>query len=337
MATAAPIEAPQATRQLSYRKAVTEAVAQAMRDDQAIFLAGEDVGAYGGVFGVFRGLLDEFGADRVVDTPISEAALVGLGVGASLTGCRPIIDVMFMDFIGIAMDQVVNQAAKLKYMMGGNVALPLTIVTMAGAGGSMAAQHSQSLEAWLCHVPGLKVVMPSGPYEAKGLLASAIVDDNPVFVVLNKLSLGFSAPVPEESYMLPLGRAEVLREGTDITVIALGRMVHEAIQAAAVLAGDGVSVEIIDPRTLSPLDSGTLIDSVKRTHRALVVHEAVRFCGFGAEIAAQLQDDAFDWLDGPIGRVGAPYAPVPFAPSLEELYVPNADQIVTAVRSTLER
>lgn len=335
--TTAAVDAPHIVRELTYRKAVTEAVAQAMRDDASIFVAGEDVGAYGGVFGVFRGLLDEFGAERVVDTPISEAALVGLGVGASAMGCRPIIDVMFMDFIGIAMDQVVNQAAKMKYMLGGNAVLPMTIVTMAGAGGSMAAQHSQSLEAWLCHVPGLKVVMPSGAYEAKGLLAAALADDNPVIVVLNKLSLGFSADVPEAPYTIPLGKAEVLREGTDVTVVALGRMVHEATKAADLLAADGISVELIDPRTLSPLDSGTLIASVKRTHRALVVHEAVRFCGFGAEVAAQLQEEAFDWLDGPIGRVGAPYAPVPFAPSLEEHYVPNVDHIVAAVRSTLAR
>ncbi|MEY2430961.1 MAG: acetoin:2,6-dichlorophenolindophenol oxidoreductase subunit beta [Acidimicrobiaceae bacterium] len=324
-------------RDLPYLSAITEGMAQAMRADPAVFLAGEDVAGYGSVFGIFRGLFDEFGGRRVIDTPIAEAGLVGLGVGAAATGCRPVIDIMFMDFFGIAMDQLVNQAAKMKYMFGGKATLPLTICTMAGAGMSMAAQHSQSLEAWVCHVPGLKVVMPSGAYEAKGLLLAAIREDNPVIVVFNKLSLGMTAAVPEEPYELPIGQAAVVREGDDVTVIALGRMVHEALSAADALAAEGVSVEVIDPRTLSPLDTPTLADSVRKTNRAVVVHEAVRFGGFGGEIAAQLQEEAFDYLDAPIARVGAPFSPVPFSPALEQHYVPNAARIADEVRRVLAR
>lgn len=324
-------------RNLPYLSAITEGMAQAMRADPAVFLAGEDVAGYGSVFGIFRGLVDEFGSQRVIDTPIAEAGLVGLGVGAAATGCRPVIDIMFMDFFGIAMDQLVNQAAKMKYMFGGKATLPLTICTMAGAGMSMAAQHSQSLEAWVCHVPGLKVVMPSGAYEAKGLLLAAIRENNPVIVVFNKLSLGMTASVPEEPYELPLGQAAVLREGDDVTIVALGRMVHEALTAADTLAAEGVSVEVIDPRTLSPLDTPTLAESVRKTNRAVVVHEAVRFGGFGGEIAAQLQEDAFDYLDAPIARVGAPFSPVPFSPALEQHYVPNAARIADEVRHVLAR
>ena len=321
-------------RTLSYREAITEAIAQAMREDDDVFLAGEDVALYGSVFGTTRGLLDEFGDRRVLDTPISEAAIVGLGVGAAATGTRPIIDVMFMDFLGIAMDQLVNQAAKMKYMFGGGVRLPLTIMTMAGAGMSMAAQHSQSLEAWLCHVPGLKVVMPSGPYEAKGLFLTAIRDDNPVVVVLNKLSLGLTGEVPPDPYDVPLGRAEVVRSGRDCTVVAIGRMVIEAQKAAATLADEaGIDVEVVDPRTLSPLDTTTIVESVKRTNRAVVAHEAVRFGGFGGELAATIAEQAFDWLDAPVGRVGAPFSPVPFSPALEQHYVPGAAQIAEAVRA----
>ena len=332
--SAVEVDAGVDVRALSYRDAITEAIAQAMREDDGVFLAGEDVALYGSVFGTTRGLLDEFGERRVLDTPISEAAIVGLGVGAAATGTRPIIDVMFMDFLGIAMDQLVNQAAKMKYMFGGGVRLPLTIMTMAGAGMSMAAQHSQSLEAWLCHVPGLKVVMPSGPYEAKGLFLAAIRDDNPVVVVLNKLSLGLSAEVPTDAYDIPLGQAEVVRPGRDCTVVALGRMVVEAQKAAAVLAEEsGIDVEVVDPRTLSPLDTTTIIDSVKRTNRAVVAHEAVRFGGFGGELAATIGEEAFDWLDAPVGRVGAPFSPVPFSPALEKHYVPDAARITEAVRT----
>jgi pyruvate dehydrogenase E1 component beta subunit len=308
-----------------------------MREDPTIFVAGEDVGGVGGVFGTFRGLSEEFGTKRVVDTPIAEGAIIGLGVGAAVCGLRPVVDLMFMDFVGVAMDQIANQAAKIKYMFGGKVKLPLTVTTLAGAGLSAAAQHSQSFEAWLCHVPGLKVVMPSTPYDMKGLLVSAVRDDNPVFVVGNKLLLETVGPVPEELYEVPLGQAHIVRSGDDATVVATARMVHEAVAAAEQLAGEGVHIEVIDPRTLQPFDTATVVDSVRRTNRVLVVHEAVRFGGIGAEIAAQLQEEAFDYLDAPVRRLAAPFAPVPFSPVLEQAYLPNAAGIADAVRQLLGR
>ena len=322
-------------RTLAYVDAIREAMSQLMREDPDVFLAGEDIALYGGVFGTSRGMLDEFGDRRVIDTPISESGIVGMGLGAAATGLRPIIEVMFMDFMTVCMDEIVNQAAKMKYMFGGKARLPLTIRTMAGGGMSMAAQHSQSLEAWFCHVPGLKVVMPSGPYEAKGLLVSAVRDDNPVIVVENKLLLGRSAEVPEELYEIELGKANVVREGTNFTIVAMGRMVGEALKAADQLAGEGLDVEVIDPRTLQPFDTETVVNSLKKTHRALVAHEAVRFGGIGAEIAAQMQEEGFDYLDAPVGRVGAPFSPVPFSPSLEKAYVPNAETIADGVRRIL--
>jgi len=325
------------TRELRYVQAVPEAIAQAMRADPNVFVAGEDIAHYGGVFGTTRGLLDEFGPRRVVDTPISEAGLVGLGIGAAATGLRPIIEIMFMDFIGVCMDQVVNQLAKMKYMFGGKTTLPVTIRTTVGAGGANAAQHSQSLEAWFTHVPGLKVVMPSGPYEAKGLLLAAIADDDPVIIIDNKMSLGQKAHVPEEPYTLPLGEAAIVREGRDCTVVATSRMVAEARKAGEVLAGEGIEIELVDPRTLSPLDVPTIIESVQKTNRAVVAQEAVRFSGFGAEIAATIAEEAFDHLDAPVGRVGAPFSPVPFSPALEAKWVPNAEMIAAEVRKTLGR
>lgn len=327
-------EAP-AQRELPYVMAVGEAIRQLMREDPNVFIAGEDVAVYGSVFGISRGLLEEFGTDRVVDTPISEAGIMGMGIGAAAGGLRPIIDIMFMDFMTVCMDQVVNQMAKMKYMFGGKAKLPLTIHTMAGGGMNMAAQHSQSLEAWFCHVPGLKVVMPSGAYEAKGLMVAAVRDDDPVIVINNKLSLGMKAHVPEELYEIPLGQANVVRQGTNFTIVATGRMVHESLAAAETLAADGLDVEVIDPRTLQPFDTATVVESVKKTHRALVAQEAVRFAGFGAEIAAQIQEEAFDYLDAPVGRVGAPFSPVPFSPALEKHYIPNADTIVAEVRRIL--
>jgi len=322
-------------RQLPYVSAIGEAIVQLMREDPNIFIAGEDVAVYGSVFGISRGLLDEFGPGRVVDTPISEAGIAGMGVGAAASGLRPIIDIMFMDFMGVCMDQVVNQMAKMKYMFGGKAKLPITIHTMAGGGMNMAAQHSQSLEAWFCHVPGLKVVMPSGPYEAKGLMVAAVRDDNPVIVVNNKLSLGMRAAVPEELYEIPLGQANIVRPGTNFTVLATGRMVTESLKAAETLAADGLDLEVIDPRTLQPFDTETVVNSVRKTHRAIVVHEAVRFGGIGAEFAAQIQEEAFDYLDAPVGRVGAPFSPVPFSPALEKHYIPDADTIVAEIRRTI--
>lgn len=324
-------------RKITYVQAFNEAVRQCMREDESIFCAGEDIGAYGGVFGTFAGLQKEFGEMRCVDTPISEQAIVGLGVGAAVTGLRPIVDLMFMDFICVAMDQIVNQAAKLKYMFGGTATLPLTITTAGGAGLSAAAQHSQSLEAILCHIPGLKVVYPSNPYDMKGLMVSCIREDNPTVMVKNKRILGMSGHVPEELYSVPLGVADVKRQGSDVTVVAIGRMVNETLTAAKQLAEEGVECEVIDPRTLQPLDIDTIVGSARRTNRIVVVHEAVRFGGIGAEIASQIQEHAFDYLDAPVGRIGAPFSPVPFSPALEQHYVPSAASIADGIRSVLAR
>ena len=322
-------------RVLPYVAAITDGVRAVMREQPNAFIAGEDVAGAGGVYGYYNGILKEFGPDRVYDTPISEEGIVGLGVGAAATGCRPIIDLMFMDFLGECMDEVANQMAKMRYMFGGAATLPITMLTMAGAGMSLAAQHSQSLEAWICHLPGLKVVMPTTPYDAKGLIISAARDDNPVIVVLNKMSLAIQGEVPEESYAIPLGEANVVRTGTNYTIVAIGRMLHEALKAAEKLKELGIDAEVIDPRTLQPFDTNTVVKSVKKTHRAMIVHEAVRFGGIGGEIAAQIQEEAFDYLDAPVARVGAPFSPVPYSPVLEKAYVPDADRIVAEVKKQL--
>ena len=325
------------TRELTYVKAFNEGMHQIMAEDPDVFLIGEDVAGYGGVFHMFDGLLDSFGEARVKDTPIAEQAIIGLGVGAAARGLRPVCDLMFMDFIGVAMDQIFNQAAKMKYMFGGAVSVPLTITTAGGAGMSAAAQHSQSLEAWLAHVPGLKVALPATPYDAKGLIVGAIRDDNPTIVVLQKKMLGVKGPVPEELYSIPFGQATIAREGSDVTIVAIARMLPEALKAAESLAADGISVEVIDPRTVQPLDTETIVTSVRKTNRALIVHEAVQFGGIGAEISSQIQEEAFDYLDAPVARLAAPFAPVPYAPILENAYVPDAARIEQAVRRLLER
>lgn len=325
------------TRELTYVKAFNEGMHQIMAEDPDVFLIGEDVAGYGGVFHMFDGLLDSFGEARVKDTPIAEQAIIGLGVGAAARGLRPVCDLMFMDFIGVAMDQIFNQAAKMKYMFGGAVSVPLTITTAGGAGMSAAAQHSQSLEAWLAHVPGLKVALPATPYDAKGLIVGAIRDDNPTIVVLQKKMLGVKGPVPEELYSIPFGQATIAREGSDVTIVAIARMLPEALKAAEALAVDGISVEVIDPRTVQPLDTETIVTSVRKTNRALIVHEAVQFGGIGAEISSQIQEEAFDYLDAPVVRLAAPFAPVPYAPILENAYVPDAARIEQAVRRLLER
>ena len=324
-------------RKLPYVMAFNEAVSQAMEADPSVFCAGEDIGAFGGVFGTFGGLQAKFGAERVVDTPISEQAIIGLGVGAAVTGLRPIVDLMFMDFMCVAMDQIVNQAAKLKYMFGGEARIPLTITTAGGGGLSAAAQHSQSLEALLCHIPGLKVVHPATPYDMKGLMAACIREDNPTVMIKHKRLLGIQGPVPEERYIVPLGVANVVRPGNDVTIVAWGRMVHEAAAVAEKLAGDGIQCEVIDPRTLQPLDIDTIVASAKKTNRVVVVHEAVRFGGLGAEVAAQIQEHAFDYLDAPVGRIAAPFSPVPFSPALEQHYIPDAARIEAGIRSVLFR
>ncbi len=328
-------EAKPEARKLRYVAAITDGVRQVMEEQDNAFLAGEDVAGAGSVYGYYAGLLEQFGPDRVYDTPISEEGIIGLAVGSAATGCRPIVDLMFMDFMGECMDEIANQLAKMRYMFGGRATLPVTILTMAGAGASMAAQHSQSLEAWICHLPGLKVVMPTTPYDAKGLIIAAARDDNPVIVVLNKMSLAISGEVPEEPYAIELGTANIVKPGTNLTIVALGRMVHEALSAVEPLKALGIDPEIIDPRSLQPFDTQTVIKSVQKTQRALIVHEAVRFGGFGGEIAAQIQELAFDYLDAPVARVGAPFSPVPFSPALEALYVPNAERIVAEVKKML--
>ena len=326
-----------AVRELTYVKAYNEALQQAMREDERVFVVGEDVAGYGGVFRMYDGLLEEFGERRMIDTPISEMAIVGLGVGAASRGLRPVVDIMFMDFLAVCLDQVVNQAAKMKFMFGGEVRVPMVVTVAAGAGLSAGAQHSQSLEAWLAHTPGLKVAMPSSAYDAKGLMVTAVRDDNPVIMMLNKKLLGAKGDVPEEMYGIPFGQAATVREGTDVTVVALGRMAVEATAAAEQLAGEGISVEVIDPRTVQPLDTDTIVASARKTNRVVVVHEAVTFGGLGAEIAAQVQDLAFDHLDAPVLRVGAPFAPVPFSPVLEGVYVPDRGSIAEACRRILKR
>jgi len=314
-------------------QAVNEALKQEMERDPNVFVAGEDVARHKGIFGITAGLHETWGDERVVDTPISESAIIGLALGSAACGLRPVVELMFMDFMGIAMDQILNQMAKMKYMFGGKATLPIVVRTTCGAGVRVAAQHSQSLEAILCHIPGLKVVMPSSPYDAKGLLIAAIRDDNPVFFLEHKRLYGQRGDVPEEPYVVPLGAAQVKRPGSDVTIVATSAMVLQALQAAAALAEQGIEAEVIDPRTLQPLDMGLILDSVRRTHRAVVAHEAVRFGGIGAEIAAQIAEEAFDYLDAPPQRIGAPFTPVPFSPTLEDAWLPKAQDIVDAVLS----
>jgi acetoin:2,6-dichlorophenolindophenol oxidoreductase subunit beta len=324
-------------REITYVKAFTESLMQLMAEDEDVVVIGEDVAHYGGVFHAFDGLWKTYGERRVIDTPISEMGFIGMGVGAAARGLRPVCDLMFFDFIGVCLDQLYNQAAKLKYMFGGDVSVPLTLTTAGGAGLSAGPQHSQSLEAWLAHVPGLKVALPSSPHDVKGLMVGAVRDDNPTVVILNKRMLGTKGPVPEEIYEIPFGHANVMRSGPDATIIAVGRMAPEAMAAAASLAEAGIEVEVIDVRTVQPLDSATILDSVRRTNRALVVHEAVTFGGIGAEISSQIQEEAFDFLDAPVLRVGAPFSPVPFSPVLERAYIPDSNRIADGVRRLLER
>jgi pyruvate/2-oxoglutarate/acetoin dehydrogenase E1 component len=322
-------------RILTYRQAVAEALAQEMRKDPSIFLMGEDIGKHGGAFAATKGLFDEFGADRVRDTPISESVIVGAGVGAALVGMRPVVEIMYMDFLCMAMDSVVNQAAKVKYMFGGHAVLPLTIRTAFGAGRGNAAQHSQSLETWFTLIPGLKVVMPSTPYDAKGLLKAAIRDNNPVLVIENKLLYGESGPVPEDDYIVPIGKAAIRKEGKDVTLIATSRMLMLAQQAIPELEKEGIDVELIDPRTLKPLDMQTIGDSVRKTHRAVVVSESHRTGGHTNEVAARIMDDCFYDLDAPVIRVGAEDVPIPYNRTLEYEVIPAVKDILAAVHQVM--
>jgi pyruvate/2-oxoglutarate/acetoin dehydrogenase E1 component len=315
-------------RRLTFAEAVREALAEEMRRDGTVIVIGEDVAEAGTVFKVFAGLVDEFGPERVIDSPISEAGIAGIGVGAAMTGMRPLIDVMFGDFTTLAMDQLVNQAAKIHYMSGGKLRVPMVLRTTLGAGGRLAAQHSQSLHAWASHVPGLKVALPSTPYDAKGLLKSAIRDESPVVFFEDKLTYALSGPVPEEEYTIPLGVADVKREGEDVTVVATSSMVHVALEAAELLAGSGISAEVVDPRSTRPLDRATIVGSVRKTGRAIVVDEGCRLYGVTAEIAAAIAEEAFFDLDAPVRRVAALDVPVPFSPVLEDLTVPSVAALV---------
>lgn len=321
--------------ELRYVRAITEALAEEMARDERVVVLGEDVGAPGGTFGATRGLYQQFGKERVRDTPISESAIVGAAIGAALNGLRPVAEVMFMDFLATCWDQVVNQMAKMRYMFGGQVRLPLVVRTHVGAGLNAGPQHSGSLEAWAVHVPGLKVLMPSTPADAKGLLKAAIRDDNPVLVIENKTLYAMKGEVPPGEHLVPVGQAEVKRAGTDVTVVALSRMVHEALKAAEGLAQEGVSVEVLDPRTLSPLDRETILASVGKTGRLVIAHEGWGPCGVGAEIAALVSEDAFRALKAPIRRVTPPFTPVPFSPPMEKFWLPDAERIAAAVRKVL--
>jgi pyruvate/2-oxoglutarate/acetoin dehydrogenase E1 component len=323
--------------ELSYREAVRDALATALRDDEDVFIMGEDIAEMGGSMGVTQGLLDEFGPERIRNTPISEMAIVGAGIGAAIAGMRPVVEIMYEDFLTLSLEQIVNQAAKHRYMSGGQITVPLTIRTQGGAGWSPGAQHAQQLEAWLVHVPGLKVVYPSTPTDVRGLLWSSIYDDNPVIFFEHRLLYPLKEEVPDELEGIPLGKARVVKEGTDVTVIAIGPLVHRSVAAAKEAEKDGISVEIVDPRTLQPLDEETLVESVKKTNRAVVAHEAVTRMGFGAEVTAILQEQAFDWLDAPIERVGAKFSPLPFAPVMEQFVVPQPEDVLAAIRRTMGR
>ena len=323
--------------EITYLEALNQALHEELERDPDVFLAGIDIAERGDVFGTTRGIFGKYGYDRIIDTPIAETGIIGLGLGAAARGLRPVVTIMFMDFIGVCFDQILNQMAKMKYMFGGKVKLPITVMTNAGAGTGMAAQHSQSLEAILCHIPGLKVVMPSNPADAKGLLKASIREDNPVFFVQHKRLSRLTGEVPEGEHLVPLGSANVVRPGKDLTIVATAYMVEESLKAAAQLAERGIDAEVVDPRTLQPLDIETIAESVKKTHRALVVHEAVEFCGIGAEIASQITSEAFDYLDAPPMRIGAPFSPVPYSPPLEKAWIPGVDQVVEGASSLVSR
>jgi len=328
-----PVEPPAGTRELSYAEALREAMAQAMAADERVFLMGEDIGVYGGAFGVTQGLIERFGPERVRDTPISENTIVGAGVGAALTGMRPIVEMQFMDFVTLAMEQTVLQAAKVRYMFGGKARVPLVLRLPGGSGTGAAAQHSESLEAWFVHVPGLKVVAPATPYDAKGLLLAALADDNPVIFVEHKLLYRTRGPVPEEPYLVPLGKAAVRRPGRHLTIVAYSTAVLRALEAAERLAAEGIEAEVIDLRTLKPYDAETVIASVKKTGKLLIVHEAPLLGGFGGELAAAVaQSEAFAYLEAPIVRLGGADVPIPYHPRLERAAVPQVEDIVEAAR-----
>jgi pyruvate/2-oxoglutarate/acetoin dehydrogenase E1 component len=322
-------------KEIRYIRAINEALREEMERDENVVLFGEDVGLSGGAFGASHGLYDRFGPERVLDMPISEAAIVGLAAGAAACGLRPIVEIMFMDFITVCMDGIVNQIAKIRYMSGSQYTIPIVIRTPAGGGFNAGPQHSQCLEAWFAHVPGLKVVMPATPYDAKGLLKSAIRDDNPVIVVEHKALHALKGSIPEEEYLVPIGKADIKREGTDVTVVATSRMVHDALKAADILGQENISIEVIDLMSISPWDKDTICNSVKKTHRLIIAHEAVKSFGIGAEISSTVTEEIMFELDAPITRIGAPFVPIPY--SLEQAYLPKAEDIVSTVKQVLER
>jgi pyruvate dehydrogenase E1 component beta subunit len=324
-------------REITFAQAITEALDEEMSRDPRVFLLGEDVGVYGGILGQTTGLYGKYGPDRVRDTPISETAIIGAAVGAAATGMRPVPEIMFCDFLGVPMDEILNQVTKMRYMFGGKAKLPLVIRTLIGAGISAAAQHSQCLEAIFMHIPGIKIVVPSTPYDAKGLLKSAIRDDSPAMFFEHKLLIlmPLKGEVPEEEYTIPLGKADIKREGEHVTVVATALMVHRALAAAAKLQEKGISIEVIDPRTLVPLDKQTIIDSVKKTGRLIVFTEECKTGSSAAEIAAIVAEEAFDYLDAPIKRVNAPDTPIPFSPVLEKFYMPDEEDLIKAVNEII--
>ena len=336
-----------AEREITYREALNEALQQEMRRDPTVILMGEDIAgapgrppemqdAWGGVMGVTKGLVKEFSPKRVLDTPIAESGYIGAAIGAAATGLRPVAELMFIGFMGVCLDQLFNQAAKLRYMFGGKVKVPVTIRTMIGGGIRAAAQHSTVDYSVLTHFPGLKCVAPSTPYDAKGMLTAAIRDDDPVIFCEHKAIYGLKGPVPEESYVVPLGKADIKREGSDVTLVAFSKMVHTALETAEELSKTGIQVEVVDPRSLSPLDEETILESVKKTHRLVVVDEDTPRCSIAEHVVALAARKAFDYLDAPPQMVTPPHTPVPFSPVLEDFYVPSAQKVTEAVRATLD-
>ena len=322
-----------ADREISFGRALNEALREEMRRDSRVFILGEDVGRLGGLFKVTDGLLQEFGSDRVIDTPISEAAIAGAGLGAALVGMRPVIEFQFMDFMTIAMDQIVNHAAKIRYMTGGQASAPMVIRAPICGGVNLGAQHSQSLEAWFVHIPGLKVVMPSSPVDAKGLLKSAIRDDNPVLFLEHRLLYGQTGPVPAEEYLIPLTNSAIKRSGTDMTVVATGRTVNLALTAAEKLAAEGIEIEVVDPRTLKPLDAAVIERSIKKTSRAVIVSDGNRMCGYGAELAATIAESCFFDLDAPVKMVCGRDVPMPVAPLLQRTVMVSEEDLLQTCRA----
>lgn len=323
-------------KEITYAEAICLALDEEMQKDKKVILLGEEVGIVGGLFLNCKNLYSKYGPSRILDTPISENSFVGCAVGAAMTGLRPVVEVMYIDFITLAMDQIINQAAKLRYMFGGKVKVPLVVRTQCGAGKGNASQHSQSLEMFFCHIPGLKVVMPSTPYDAKGLLKASIRDDNTVIFIEHKMLYKHNGPIPEEDYIVEIGKADIKRSGSDITIIAISYMLHKALAAAEKLAEEGISCEIIDPRSLYPLDTDTIISSVKKTNNVVIVHESCKRAGTGSYLAQVIMEEAFDWLDSPIKVVGGLDSPIPYAHVLEEAIIPNEEKIIENVKITLK-